>query len=302
MATLARSRAFGAGFRLIAERPCAVLAWIGVYLLIGLAPQALMFVWVLGDFAATEAGEATAGAMMRAQFGLPLLQLVQVVGGLSASAILSCAVMRALLEPQDSARAYLRLGVQEALVGAVLAVGGVLLFILLAVSLIPILFAAALAALASNPEGGGGAGGVVVALLGAILVSALLIGLSARFLPALPMTFAERTFRLFEAWTLTRGHGRKLAELMIALAAAAIAIELVAFIIMAVPMGMFMAGRADQMGAWMDGAAPVNMGALAPWIVLFTVLFAVLSVLVNIVVFAPWVDVYRQLAAEAAPA
>ncbi|MFB2351536.1 hypothetical protein, partial [Priestia megaterium] len=75
MATLARSRAFGAGFRLIAERPRAVLAWIGVYLLIGLAPQALMFVWVLGDFAAIEAGEATAGTMMRTQFGLPLLQL-----------------------------------------------------------------------------------------------------------------------------------------------------------------------------------------------------------------------------------
>jgi len=206
------------GFRLIGREPLAFLAWALVYGIVGLAPQGLiayLSFTAIGDLSqlATPSPGELPESFARAQALQPLSLLSSAVSTL----LIYGAVSRAILYPDDRRFLYLRLtgrelwaGLNALTVGAIY-VGGLLVFILLVFILAGITAVAA---------GGGAVAGAVVAL---IAMPAGLAGLVATFWVlcrlslSMPMGFAQRNFRIPDAWRATRGRGWRIFGVMLAI-------------------------------------------------------------------------------------
>ena len=120
---------------------------------------------------------------------------------LLVSAVLYCAVFRAIIHPQEGRFAYLRVGAPELfLVVLAIAAGFVLFFAVIVGALLVGLIAAALTVMHAA------VGAVILAALAGVAAAIAIIWLALRFSMVGPMTVSEGKFRLFESWTLTRGH------------------------------------------------------------------------------------------------
>ncbi|HEX6861133.1 MAG TPA: hypothetical protein VF138_13155, partial [Caulobacteraceae bacterium] len=141
-----------------------------------------------------------------------------------------------------------------------------------------------------------------LALLAAMAWTALRLSM------ALPMSFAERRFRFFEAWTLTRGEGGALFLIGLLLIAILILMEAVIGGVVGGAMLAFFAGHPPSEGAVEAFfAQPVSDWAtqLAPFAVVGGVALALLGAAFYAVMYAPWAAAYRMLVpapAEAAEA
>jgi hypothetical protein len=204
--------------------------------------------------------------------------------------IVVAAVYRAVLEPARPGFAYLRIGRREGWLLLLM----LTLAILVACAIIPLellmivpVIALARAAAPALLVGGGG---VLVGL-------AVLVWVLARLSMAAPMTFAERRFRLFESWRLTRGHGLAL-----------IALGLLVFLFAAlVEVAIFALAAAVAVGfvGWPMNFRTVLVGlnslrlqgpeALAVWLVPIGLVAAAAFGALYAIVVAPWADVYAQL-------
>lgn len=309
MAHLNVGSAATAGFRLIAQKPVAVIVWGFVYMLLSVAMMALFFALGAGEFfqkalqvqpgSAPDPKEMMA-SMSRLQTINPLIQ----IGSLVARAILYTAVFRAVLRPQDSGFFYLRLGKSElwqALLIFVMAILIALMFIPAGLIGAAIGFGgwAAASAWVPHPWTGWIQGlaitVAVIAALWGVVWAALRLSLAG------PMTFDQGTFRLFESWSLTRGHGVQLflvfLLLMLIMFGVGLLIDLV-----------FLAGFFAAMGG--VGFDPEAMAAMfrqpfstwwpvvAPWAIVGVVVGSVVTGLVTAIFLAPWADAYRQLKPE----
>lgn len=187
------------GFRLVRARPGLVLAWSAFYfvgllamiavLLIGLWPKLAP----LAPMAGIPGGGRNFGQMQE-RFGLSILVVVPMA--LIMLTMLSTAVYRAVLRPQEQALFYLRLGADEFRLLAL----NLIMFGLTA--LVSTLFGAVVLGLSQVL---GHLLGGVVTVLGSFAGLILAVWAGVRMSLVGPIAFAERKIRLLGAWQETGG-------------------------------------------------------------------------------------------------
>jgi hypothetical protein len=203
MSSFSPSDAAFEGFRLTRERPRAVLAWAICYLVFSyllsavadltLGSQSQSLIADLKRASADPSAFWPAAQKMAPFFlaGLPLSVAFQ--------AIFTCAVYRAILRPEESARGYLRLGLDELR----MMVLNLVLSLIWGATVFTVLLVALLAAAAA-----GTANESITVLIGDILTVAVFcaaVTVLTRLSLAGPMTFADRRLRVFASWSLSKG-------------------------------------------------------------------------------------------------
>ncbi len=125
----------------------------------------------------------------------------------------------------------------------------------------------------SSAHANAGWGALAGVIVGVAAVWAI-IWVGLRWSLALPLTFAEGRFRLFESWALTRGHALKLFGLSVVLAVIVGVIGMVAECVLAVIV-LSAVGLAhldaSSINAFLSQPPQVWLPAVAPWLALAAV-------------------------------
>lgn len=304
MTTFSFGGAVGAGFGVIARNPLAFLAWCAVYLVVALGPLALMAAAIWPQFGALAAlaeaevepdSPAATQQMMSLMGQVNALSLLQWATSLASSTLIVGAVFRAVLEPQNRRWFFLRLGRQEFWLALCLVVVAVVAILLVALSTFPIMITS-LVLVAAGPSQtlapgvGLGIGAMVLIALGAML------WLFVRFSLGLPMSFAGSYFRLFESWSLTRGHAAKMVLVGVAVSLLATLVQIAVFV------GFIFAAVAILRPTAEFDVTTLTFAQVAPILALAAVLMALVSVFGTVLYSAPLAQIYRQLAPDPADA
>ena len=192
-----------AGFDVVRRKPLAVLVWglvMFAFFLAILVSVTAMFGSLWQAVEQADGAEPSLGDVLAMQVQLMMFQFGIWLASILVRVVLTCAVFRAVLEPQDDRFAYMRLGKAELLVALVLLCLSIILTILIMGGLL-VGVGVTMAAWAASKA--------LAIGLGMLIFLALLVlfaWVGVRLSIALPMTFAERRFRFFEAWVLTRGN------------------------------------------------------------------------------------------------
>jgi hypothetical protein len=296
MAQISVADAAFAGFGLIGRKPLAVAGWGAAYIVFVL----LLLLLLGGALAAplmtlaSQGGAPNPATIAPFIAGFLGLFLVIVIASLFFQSVISAAVMRAVLEPEKAAFAYIRFGAQELWLVAVFLVQGLVIF---AVYLVGAIFVGVLAALAR--------GNAAIAFIGILAVVVAIFYLLLRFSLAGPLSFAERKFGLFESWSLTRGSAGSLFLVALILVAVSIGLfianSVLSLIVSLLTMGVSGISATDpsQTAALLQN--PMAMLArMGPFVIVQLLLLAVFYGIYTAVGQAPWAQAYAQLRPAAA--
>ena len=290
-------QAIGAGFRLIARHPAAVLVWMLVYLVIGVLPHLAVMALILPQWLQMmhEVSNAAAAhtplppaAMMQAQMGMMQLQPVAWLIGVASQAILLGAIYRAALYPQDSRFFYLRLGGRELWLGLVILVLIVMAGLLIFAIALPVGIASAILGVVARDTP------AVVLLIVLLILAAigLFVWVLLRLSLATPMSFAERSFRLYESWTLTQGHAGRIFLVVLVLAIIGWIGEMILGGVAITALGG--AYGLQRLASWFQHPT-FNLAVATPWLVGGALMLAVFSTLLLVLFGAAWAEIYREL-------
>src|SRR5579863_5073522 len=204
-----------AGLRMMGRQPFAVLCW-GLVMAIYVGLLFLLF----GGAAAAAISNlvATAGSTPQPEqilglvFSLMGFFFFLFFGAELLSIVLRGAAIRAELDPGASNFAYMRLGAQEAWLLAVSFVFWLTLFganMLMSIPVVAVTMVGAVGSIASAAQGGAAHAGAMAGLgpievLLRLATYAVSIWLWLRLSLGVVMSFNDRQFRLFDAWTLSR--------------------------------------------------------------------------------------------------
>jgi hypothetical protein len=305
-----------AGFGVLRRHPLAAVAWaalsagfIAVVLALfgGVLVSAITgMAAVIGQAAqAREAGQAGAGMAARQ---LPVIMsaigslfgvvLVVWLGAIVISAVVTAAVFRAVLEPEKSAYAYLRLGTTELWLMLQAFVQALLLGIAQMLMSIPITVISLLAMGSSMAGQSPNPVVLMVTLIGRLAVYGISIWLYLRLSMAAPMTFADRRFRLFESWALTRGQDFRLLGVGVLVFVVVVAIYMLLMVVLVAGGFASLAGLfagAQLKPEYQHLSTEGWIGLLTPLVGLALGLFAVGALLLMPITLAPWARVYQRL-------
>lgn len=296
MAEISVAQAAGAGLRLIRREPKAVLGWAGLYLAVTGALVALMGVTFANFFAVlgqADGSEPEIADMVALQMQMMALQPLFMVGVFALQTVMMGAVFRAVLQPEERRWAYLRLSSQELwlfLVYIVLSFG---IGIAASILLFPLAGIAGVVGFAFRDSLGPWAM-ALVAVPGLLALVAAVIWLMLRLCLAYPMSFADRNFRVFESWAMTRGHAGRLFLVFLLAVLIALAVQLVGFAVCA---GVLLAVIGPDWQALTAGDPLLLFRTIGPLMVLFVIIGSVLSAVMAAITTAPLAEAYRQLAA-----
>ncbi len=296
MAAIAVAAAVTEGFGLIRRRPGAVLTWGAVRTLYSVMAFGLISPLFVSRFAhmITRAGSGvTTPPDLSSIMALNSAHMLLSIVGAFIGAILSCAVFRAVLKPEEGRFAYLRLGAAEVFL-FLLTFGVAILFIVaILVIVIPLTMVVVIAAVVHATGVA-----VLVALAGCMSLLALLIYVLLRLSMAGPMMVEDDQFHLTDTWSLTRGHVSELLLIGILLFVILILMEVVlgafamaiglAFLSqaagsLAAVHGLFARPSAEILAILAPGLIVVGLVAVP----VFGCLWAILA--------APWARAYRDL-------
>ena len=302
MADISIGSAVGAGFQLIARKPLTVMVWGLVRILFAVAVLALFAPVFMGIFAdamqSAKAGaqpsQAEVAQLMSRMMVMQGASLLLQIGGLLVSAILYCATSRAVVHPERSAVAYLRLGAPEFFVAVLSFAAGIVAVFAILICMVPL--AIVIAILASQHLYSAMA---VVIGLGVVVLLVALIYVLLRFAFVVPMMVDDGQFHLFDAWALTRRHVGSLFVVGLCLVGIALAAELVvgAFLIaLGVAALGVAAGGLGNLQAFAALGPAVMLTRLAPWLIVYAVLAVPLQGCATAIFGAPWARAYRDVA------
>ena len=306
MAAFSIGEAVGSGFRVIRENPKAVLMWGLAYFVVTLGPMLAVVAAMAPDFiklsklppveTTTDAATIEAFAVLQAK--MMLLQAVQFISTIVGAAILYSAVFRAVLEPQDKGRWYLRLGRQEIWLAFVWMVAMALVVMAMFVGMIPLSVAGIVIAAMTNGEAL--VSWIVLAGIGFCLVG-LVLWAYIRLSLAFPMTFAERKFQMFESWSLTRGHAGRMTLTFLAVSGLASLIQLIVLALFIV-LGSTVLALSGVTIPWNQGPDAQMTGPSGGWALFLLVaipcaalMFSIVSAGLQTISIAPLAYIYRQL-------
>jgi hypothetical protein len=295
VASIAVTQAAFAGFGVLRRKPWAPLVWSIVYVGVTAGTIVILgaaFIKAFGKLATITPGshvrpEDILGLLAAVAGGYFLLVAVLWVIG----AIINMAVVRAVLEPESGAFAYMRFGPAELW----LMLANFVLFILYTVVsmalAIPVSLVSAIAVLTWRDAG------PFIGLPVQLVTWGVTIWLGLRFCMVAPMIFTDRRFRLFESWTLTRGHVWSLFGIgfVVVLATAAVYIVLaVVGLGVAWPMFHPLAALGSPQAFFAQPPQQI-WNQISPFLILYAALVWVGSTVLLPVFFAPWPEAYRQL-------
>ena len=278
------------GFRIVRRKPVVVLFWSAVYLtvfaatfLIG-APSLARIMAMAETVQSSEPSVADMEQLGLAYSGFlawvtPLFLL--------SGAVLSAAVARSVLRPEQSAWGYLRLGRDELRVLAVSIAMGLILGVIGAVgfTIVSLLFAVGTSS--------GQAILFLVALLVALGVIAGLIWLGVRLSLAVPMTLDRGRITLFESFKATKGRFWPMLGMTLIVAIMTLVVSFLGGIV-AMPITLITGGL--ERLAQVDGAAYAEILTTAwPALTAWSVVNAILSALQLAVLYAPFSAVWRDV-------
>lgn len=299
------------GFGVVARRPLAVLGWALAMVVALIAPAILAFAAMgpeiarLMQSAMTHRGGAPDPAMMdqmmRAQSGMTALNLLYWLWSSFVRAVLCAAVFRAVLTPNQSAWAFLRIGARELWLTLLILVEQVLLMIVVFIVALLIVVLTAVVAVSGGEQARTAA--LVTACASSVVAGGLLIWVALRLSMAAPMTFVDAQFRLFESWTLTRGQGWRLLGLAVLLVVFVLLMEVL--VGAAALGGVVTAGGSlaairgpGALEAFLARPPMMLLRDLWPWALGVGVLGAVFSAIIQAVVYAPWAVAHRALTSD----
>jgi len=268
-----------------------------VLLVLTAVPMAMFMGAFLPAFAemmsqAASGAEPSAEDMFALQARMMALNPLMTLCSLAVRTLLMCAIFRAVLTPEDSRFYYLRFGKTELLVGAVY----LCLIILMAiVAVVGVLLLVAIGAVLWFASKGLAIG---IGILGALALLVAIVWAMLRLWMALPMTFTERRFRFFEAWTLTRGQSGSLFLIGLLLIAIVFLMELlIGGVIGALVLAFLMGHPLNEQSITAFFQQPVSQWSaqLAPLAMVAGVVFALVGAAFYTVVTAPWAAAYRML-------
>ncbi|HXQ09417.1 MAG TPA: hypothetical protein VN805_00300 [Caulobacteraceae bacterium] len=303
MADFSISEALGVGTGLLTRKPLAVLAW-GVLPVIVIVPFLLLFagtlIAVISEASRAGADQSAIAAAILPQIGaLFLFVLLAIVIAWVLSAMIGAAAYRAVLHPEQSGFAYLRFGSQELWLMAVGFVMGLVFFgIGLALSIPQAIVNLAMLNSDVGPR-------ITAVLLFTLAREVITIWIWLRLSMALPMTFAQRKFQLFESWAITRGHTLQLLGFSVL---AIVMLSVVNFVVLVVGVGgtfalaggAIAAARANPQAFFASPQAVI--AAAGPALGLWAVLLVITSGVSTAIFRAPFAHIYRSLAGEDAAA
>ena len=289
-----------AGFDVVRRKPLAVLVWglvMFAFFLAILVSVTAMFGSLWQAVEQADGAEPSLGDVLAMQVQLMMVQFGIWLASILVRVVLTCAVFRAVLEPQDDRFAYMRLGKAELLVALVLLCLSIILTILIMGGLL-VGVGVTMAAWAASKA--------LAIGLGMLIFLALLVlfaWVGVRLSIALPMTFAERRFRFFEAWELTRGNVGNLFLVLLVVIAIVLLIEIaIGGLVAAIVLSMAAGGAFTEASveAFFQRPPQEWLGVLGPAVLGLGALFAVILAALQAIATAPWAAAYRALAPAAA--
>jgi hypothetical protein len=295
VAEIAVTQAAFAGFGILRRKPWAPLVWSLLYA--GVLGAIIVFlggafIQAIGKLVTLRNGQTPSPELLLGLFGgiiggyFLMLIVFWVLG-----AVINMAVVRAVMAPEASAFAYMRLGRDELW----LMLANFILFVLYSMAstamAIPVAIVSVIAATAARDYA------PFVTWPFQLVTWAVTIWLGLRFCMVAPMIFADGKFRLFESWSFTRGRVGRLFQVGLIMVAVTIGIYLVLTAVgLAVGIPMFtQMANAITAQAFFSQTPDQVWRQVEPFIVLYIVLIWIGSTVLFPLFFAPWPYVYRQL-------
>lgn len=284
------------GFRIVRERPRAVVAWALIQLAVSLIGGGALVALAGPDLVRLRDLGATAGARQGGEVLALALRLAPVYGVmllffLVFNALLQAAMNRAVMRPADERFGYFRLGADEARQFALmLLLFGVALIAYIASILVAVGIGAvvALAAKAAAP--------LAIVLCGLAGATAAIF-VATRLSLASAQTFATGKVTLFGSWALTRGRFWPMLGTYVLAAALAAVVYVVWFVLSFAVVAIV--GGAGGLAASLAPDISSLAAFLTPAALARTVLGAIVTALVWPVLGAPPAVIYQWLSAKA---
>jgi hypothetical protein len=293
-----------AGLQLAKTRPLTLLYWFGLTLLVSIGGAALMFGTGAMSFYQELLKQGSEGATdpeaMFASIGrLFGVMALMIPIYLLFIATLTTAAIRAVLEPENSAFGYLRLGAAELRTLVVLVAISVIMFLVYLVVVFLAAIVGGAAAIGGAAAGGDAAGGVFAGLFTVLLILLVIVGLiwfATRMSLAVPQTFDTRSINIFGTWAITKGNTGKLFLAYLLAFLIYFGISLVGGLINVALMGGSLASLATGTAA---GEAPdmaAIFGSMGPAIVVNMLISGIVAALGTAVMICPSAEAYLELA------
>jgi len=278
------------GFRLTRRAPVAVLLWAVAYALF----FGLLFLLVGSHFVTimsliSQLEGQTEPSIEDMQ---PLMQAYGVIVawaaplGLLFSAVISTAIARSVIRPEDRRLGYMRLGKDEL---RVLGASLIVALIMFAVTFVGFMLVSLVAALAVAAP----ALWLAVVLL-SLAVVAVVIWLSVRLSLVVPATFAEGRVAVKSAFAMT---AKKVFWPLLGMAVIAWVMAMLVGLLgsaVAAPLSLMVGGAERMVG--MEGASvPSLLSALGPMLAVSLVVNAVMTAAQIVIMYAPFSAAYLQL-------
>lgn len=268
------------------------MVWGLAYVVVVLLPSVLA-IMLVGGWMENE-GSVDLGTLLLSQS----LSSLSTIGSSLLAVILASAVCRALLQPGESSRWYLRLGTQELWVGLVWFVIVMALAFAAVLLLSPLLFVTISAAAGADLQM------AIFSLMFVfgVAVVAVLVWVAIRFSLAVPMSFERKTFVLLESWAMTRGHAWRIFLAYAGAGALFLILEVLALAaFMAVAAGIaLLYGVRNRLGLDEVLAQP-PMDLLLLVAPLGLIVITVLNAISYPITIAPMVTIYRRLSDAQTP-
>jgi len=298
MAEVSIGDAVGAGFHLIRRKPLTVMAWGFAGLLI-----AAVTFGVFGSFYVRVLSElALSGGTVNPMTSPGVLDqfrqvqgasfLVSLLGGF-VNCVIYCAVFRAVIHPEQSRFAYLRIGAAE-LFTLVLVIAGYIAFtiaLIVPILIIAILVGASVAAHAA-------AVGAIIGILGGVALAVGLVYVLLRLSLVVPMMVSDDKFHFADAWALTKRHAGALLLIGVALMVILLIAEMViGLVLLAVGFGYLssVAGGLSHLRDFFSDPPASILASVSPLLLFFALIWIPLTGCSFAIIGAPWARAYRDL-------
>jgi hypothetical protein len=292
--SLSVARALGAGVGVVRRNPAAVGLWLVAYFLV--AAPGLSIWWLAGpeyielmrgllgnagriDPNVTAAFAAKSGSISNISL---LLDLV-------FYAVIGAAMFRAVIRPDERGFGFVRFGLAEVSIGAVLVICWLatiaLVIVLTLISVVPAVLIG-IGSVSSHV-----AFSVIAAILGLILAAWLFVRLAL----AMPMIVDDGRFHLFEGWRLSGPVQGRLSLLALTIFAIFMAVGLVTAMLYAGVLAAMVGASGLGWGGYFAQPSTTLAHDVVPIITGLAVLSVSITVPLHAICAAAWADAYLQI-------